>query len=68
MLDQEYKGWHIFHDYQQGSSNYEAINRYLIWTPNMLDVVGEEFETLEEAKSWVDENESTWINYYQEGL
>lgn len=65
MLQQTYKKWHIFHDYQKGSSNYKEINRFVIWTPNMLDMVAEEFETLDEAKLWVDDNESTWINYNQ---
>ena len=65
MLHQTYKKWHIFYDYQHLSSNYEKINRFVIWTPNMLDMVAEEFDTFDEAKLWVDDNESTWINYNQ---
>ena len=55
MISIDYKGWVIFHNYQEGSKEYEEINRYDIWTQDMLDIVGEEFETLEDAKKWVDD-------------
>ena len=51
MLQQTYKKWHIFHVI--------SFNRFVIWTPNMLDMVAQEFDTLDEAKLWVDDNEST---------
>ena len=56
MLDQDYKGWHISHNYQQGSTKYKEINNFIIYSPNMLDIVAEEFETIQDAKNWIDEN------------
>ena len=56
MADEEYKGWHISHDYQQQSEKYDEIDRYLIWSPDRLDVVAAEFKTRAEAKQWIDEN------------
>tara|TARA_R100001594_G_scaffold22675_2_gene43964 strand:- start:353 stop:532 length:180 start_codon:yes stop_codon:yes gene_type:complete len=56
MADEEYKGWHISHDYQQQSEKYDEIDRYLIWSPDRLDVVAAEFKTRAEAKEWIDEN------------
>ena len=56
MLEEEYKGWHISHDYQQQSEKYDEIDRYLIWSPDRLDVVAAEFKTRAEAKQWIDEN------------
>ena len=55
MISIDYKGWVIFHNYQEVSKEYEEINRYDIWTQDMLDIVAEEFETLEDAKKWVDD-------------
>ena len=59
MIEEEYKGWHISHDYQQQSEEYDEIDRYLIWSPDRLDVavVVAEFKTRAEAKQWIDENE-----------
>ena len=56
MIEEEYKGWHISHDYQQQSEVYDEIDRYLIWSPDGLDLVNEEFKTRAEAKEWIDEN------------
>ena len=56
MIDKEYKGFYISHDYQQQSEKYDEINRYLIWTANYEDLVAEEFETIEQAEEWIDEN------------
>ena len=56
MADEEYKGLHISHDYQQQSEKYDEIDRYLIWSPDRLDLVAEEFKTTAEAKQWIDEN------------
>lgn len=56
MADEEYKGWHISHDYQQQSEKYDEIDRYLIWSPDRLDVVAAEFKTRAEAKQWIDDN------------
>ena len=56
MIEEEYKGWHISHDYQQQSEEYDEIDRYLIWSPDGLDFLKEEFKTRAEAKEWIDEN------------
>tara|TARA_R110002012_G_scaffold281887_1_gene471474 strand:- start:36 stop:215 length:180 start_codon:yes stop_codon:yes gene_type:complete len=56
MIDKEYKSFYISHDYQQQSEKYDEINRYLIWTVNYEDLVAEEFETIEQAEQWIDEN------------
>jgi hypothetical protein len=56
MIEEEYKGWHISHDYQQQSEEYDEIDRYLIWSPDMLDLVAEEFKTKSDAKQWIDDN------------
>tara|TARA_R110002020_G_scaffold429542_1_gene639142 strand:- start:29 stop:208 length:180 start_codon:yes stop_codon:yes gene_type:complete len=56
MIDKEYKSFYISHDYQQQSEKYDEINRYLIWTANYEDLVAEEFETIEQAEQWIDEN------------
>ena len=51
----KYKGWHISHDYDE-SEGFDKIDRYLIWSPDRLDVVAEEFKTRAEAKQWIDDN------------
>ena len=56
MIEEEYKGWHISHDYQQQSENFDEVDRYLIWTANYEDLVAEEFKTIEQAKQWIDDN------------
>ena len=56
MIDKEYKGFYISHDYQQQSEKYDEINRYLIWTYNYSDVVAGEFKTIKQAEQWIDEN------------
>ena len=58
MIDEEYKGWHISHDYDE-SEGFDKIDRYLIWSPDRLDVavVVAEFKARAEAKQWIDENE-----------
>ena len=38
------------------SEKYDEIDRYLIWSPDMLDLVAEEFKTRAEAKQWIDDN------------
>ena len=56
MLDQIiYKKWYIDHVYDC-SEGYDEIDHYAIWTPNRLDVVAEEFATVEQAKKWIDQN------------
>ena len=52
---EEYKGWHITHDYDE-SEGFDKIDRYLIWTANYDDLVDEEFKTKSEAKQWIDDN------------
>ena len=56
MIEVEYKGWHISHDYHQQTENFDEVDRYLIWSPDGLDLVAEEFKTRAEAKQWIDEN------------
>jgi len=53
-----YKKWNINHVYDC-SRGYKLLNYWKIWTPNMLDVVGEDFKSLKSAKKWIDENQST---------
>ena len=56
MLDQiVYKKWYIDHVYDR-SAGYDEIDHYAIWTPNRLDVVAEEFATVEQAKKWIDQH------------
>jgi len=60
--NEEYKGFCISYDYQQQTINYDDIERHLIWSPDRLDVVAEEFKTLEQAKQWIDDNgEEEWL-------
>ena len=56
LIEEEYKGWHISHDYHQQTENFDEVDRYLIWTANYEDLVAEEFKTRAEAKQWIDEN------------
>ena len=66
----KYKGWYISHDYQQESEHFDEIDRYLIWSPDRLDVVAEEFKTREEAKQWIDDNGEEiieWNNSFKKG-
>ena len=49
-----YKKWHIDHVYDY-SKGYDEINHYAVWTPNRLDVVAEEFPTMEAAKIWINQ-------------
>ena len=55
MIDKEYKGFYISHDYQQQSEKYDEINRYLIWTYDYSEVVAD-FKTIKQAEEWIDEN------------
>tara|TARA_R100000388_G_C7237032_1_gene158515 strand:+ start:299 stop:478 length:180 start_codon:yes stop_codon:yes gene_type:complete len=50
----EYKKWTIDHVYDC-SEGYDEINYYNVWTPDGLDLVAEEFATIDEAKAWIDE-------------
>tara|TARA_B100000029_G_scaffold340556_1_gene332826 strand:- start:147 stop:368 length:222 start_codon:yes stop_codon:yes gene_type:complete len=66
----KYKGWYISHDYQQESEHFDEIDRYLIWSPDRLDVVAEEFKTKSEAKQWIDDNGEEiieWNNSFKKG-
>ena len=56
MVDKEYRGFYISHEYQQKTKNFDAVDRYLIWTANYEDLVAEEFETIEQAEQWIDDN------------
>ena len=50
----EYKKWTIDHVYDC-SEGYDEINYYNVWTPDGLDLVAEEFATIDEAKAWIDQ-------------
>ena len=56
MVDKEYRGFYISHEYQQKTKNFYEVDRYLIWTANYEDLVTEEFETIEQAEQWIDDN------------
>ena len=56
MIDKEYKGFYISHEYQQKTKNFDEVDKYLIWTANHEDLVAEEFETIKQAEQWIDEN------------
>ena len=49
----EYKKWSIDYIYDC-SEGYKELDYYRIWTPNGLDMVAEEFATIEQAKKWID--------------
>jgi len=55
MQQETYKNYRIDHVYDC-SEGYEEINHFTIWTPNDLDCVAEEFATIENAKTWIDDN------------
>ena len=50
----EYKKWTIDHVYDC-SEGYKELDYYCVWTPNGLDMVAEEFATIDHAKAWIDE-------------
>jgi hypothetical protein len=47
-----YKDWNITNAY-----NEQGVEYWTIWTPEMLDCVAEDFKTINDAKSWVDNQE-----------
>tara|TARA_R100001086_G_scaffold208653_1_gene124420 strand:+ start:687 stop:866 length:180 start_codon:yes stop_codon:yes gene_type:complete len=49
----EYKKWTIDHVYDC-SKGYEELDYYSVWTPDGLDLVAQEFATIEQAKAWID--------------
>jgi hypothetical protein len=50
-----YKKWHIVYVYDC-SEGYDEIDHYAIWTPDRLDLVAEEFPTIEAAKLWINKH------------
>jgi hypothetical protein len=48
-----YKDWNITNAY-----NNQGVEYWTIWTPEMLDCVAEDFKTIKDAKSWVDNQEA----------
>jgi len=53
MMEQiEYKKYKIDHVYDC-SEGYDELDHYTVWTPNGLDMVAEEFVTIEQAKLWI---------------
>jgi len=55
FMSVEYKKWNIDHVYDV-SEGYEEIDHFVVWTPDRLDMVAEEFATIEQAKEWVDQH------------
>ena len=51
----EYKEWTIDHVYDC-SEGYKELDYYSVWTPDGLDLVAEQFATIEQAKAWIDNN------------
>ncbi len=47
-----YKDWNITNAY-----NNKGVEYWTIWTPDMLDMVAEDFKTIKDAKFWVDNQE-----------
>jgi len=56
----EYKKYTI-HNIYDCSEGYDEINHYAVWTPNGLDMVGEQFATIEQAKLFID-NQTKGVN------
>ena len=50
----EYKKYKIDYVYDC-SEGYEELDHYTVWTPNGLDMVSEEFATIEQAKLFIDD-------------
>lgn len=48
-----YKDWNITNAY-----NDKGVEYWTIWTPEMLDMVAEDFKSIKDAKSWVDNQEA----------
>jgi hypothetical protein len=48
-----YKKWHI-DSVIDDSEGYDEIKHFAVWTPDRLDVVAEEFITIEHAKMFID--------------
>ena len=40
------------------SNNDKGVEYWIIWTPDMLDMVIEFFKTVKDAKSWIDNQEA----------
>ena len=49
-----YKTWNITNAY-----NEEGVEYWVVWTPNMLDAVSEDFKTIKDAKIWIDKKQLT---------
>lgn len=53
MEEIEYKKYRINNVYDR-SEGYEELDHYTVWTPDGLDMVTEEFATIEQAKLFID--------------
>jgi hypothetical protein len=60
----EYKKYRIDHVYDC-SEGYNELDHYTVWTPNGLDMVSEEFATIEQAKLFID---NQWFLPYSHQL
>jgi len=47
-----YKKWTISHIYDC-SEGYKELDYYRVFTPDGLNMVAEEFATIEQAKAWI---------------
>ena len=48
-----YKDWNITNSY-----NDKGVEYWTIWTTEMLDMVAEDFKTIQAAKVWIDNQEA----------
>ncbi len=48
-----YKDWNISNAY-----NDKGVEYWMIWTPDMLDCVAQDFKTIRDAKVWIDNQEA----------
>jgi len=45
-----YNAWNICNAY-----NEQGIEYWTVWTPDLTDVVAEDFKTVDHAKKWIDD-------------
>ena len=50
-IQYQYKNYLIDTAYDNNQNEY-----FVIWTPDLADMVGEDFKTIEKAKTWIDQN------------
>ena len=50
-IQYQYKNYLIDTAYDNNKNEY-----FVIWSPDLTDMVGEDFKTIEKAKTWIDQN------------